>query len=115
MLDNLFVKKLDAAACLEHIEFHGHDLEVTERRIKAIRKKQQTNPEFKAYDKWADDMVDIDTRLEEQLAVRDEIEADLIMLRLKLDSLTLKKEHPNCKLFNSQVAQLSLLDMGMSC
>jgi hypothetical protein len=113
MLDQLFIRKLDQGGCQEYMESLSDQLRLTLRRIEIIRKKQKANPNFEAYDRWADGMVGIDIRLEEQLAVRDDLESDLTILTARLDSLLIRKEHPNCKLVTARTAQLSLFDLGV--
>lgn len=110
MLDTFMFKYMDRQSCLDYKETYNGWLELTNRRIERIRSKQAANPDFKAYDKWADDFVDIDTRLEEQLAIADELASDMKGLNNRLDVLNLQAEHPKAKVISATVAQLSLFE-----
>jgi len=109
MLDTRLVRLLDKETCLEHQEAYRKELDLTDRRLERLRKKQEQNPNFSAYDVYADDQVDICTRIEEFEAVKDELEWYLELIEEQLSILKLKENHPGCKVVKHG-AQLSLLD-----
>lgn len=106
MLDRYLIKRLDCEGCLEYKERSEHDLELTNRRLQTVKHKQQVNPGFKSYDVWADGMVDIATRIEEQEAIKEELESDLELLNDRLISLTMKQDYPTAKIIAPHIAQL---------
>lgn len=77
MLDKFFVRKLNQGDCHEFREQRKKWLALTDIRIERLKATQAKNPKWAAYDYLADDIVGIDTRIEEQLAVREELEAEL--------------------------------------
>jgi len=81
MLDKAFVKKLSPADCNlieEHLEV---EVILTNTRIERLQTTQAKNPTWAAYDKYADDLVGIDIRIEEQNAVAGMLEDDLRLIR----------------------------------
>ena len=126
MLDRYWLAKLDREALNDLWQFKLYDLDLTKRRTAKLEAKKKANPEFKAYDKWADDFVDIDSRLEEQSCVREMIFDDIddIDSRIKvIDRLEyleeLKEEYPDakivkCDIIGKPVLQLSLFERVMA-
>lgn len=110
MLNQLFINRLDQSACFYYKELAEADLELTNRRIDRIRAKQEKEPNFESYDVWADGMVDIDTRLEEQLAVVADIEYDIELLDEHLKNLADRAENERKQLLKPHVIQLKLFE-----
>lgn len=114
MLAEWYLKRLDWDDCNRHLEFKLDDLDLTNRRIERIKAKQKQNPDFKAYDVWADDLVDIATRLEEQTAIKYELDDDIEKIENRLYILNIKKEHPKARIVTPTVVQLSLFEGVMA-
>ena len=121
MLDKYWLRKLDRQALGNYREFKCYDLDLTNRRLEKMKAKQAANPDFKAYDKWADGMVDIATRIEEHTFVREDILDDLAAIddrMIELDKIEnlgeLRREHPGGKILKydigNEVVQLSLFE-----
>jgi len=49
-------------------------------RLSRLQATQSKNPKWAAYDKYADDVVGIDIRIEEQYAVAEELNGDLKLI-----------------------------------
>ena len=81
MLDKRFVKHCTLADCKEQRESIEAERMLTVTRLERLRNTQANNPNWEAYDKYADDMVGIDIRIEEQQAVQEELEDDLRLLQ----------------------------------
>ena len=109
MIDNL-VKKLDKETCLEQQEKYQNEFEITNRRLARLRHKQWLYPSFESYDVWADEMVDLPTRIAEFEAIKGELGGYLKLVADRLQTLKIKEENPSCKIVKQGVAQLSLLD-----
>ena len=121
MLDRYWLKRLDRQALTNFREFKCDELDLTNRRLANMKAKQAANPEFKAYDKWADDLVDIGTRIEEQTFIRHDIFEEISAIDYqwaeldKIDNLgELRRDHPGSKILKHdigrEVAQLSLFE-----
>ena len=80
MLTKMIVRKYTAADCQEYREDIQSELKLTAIRIERLFATQAKNPDWKAYDKYADDIVGIDIRLEEQHAVSEMLEDDLLVI-----------------------------------
>jgi len=80
MLNKVIVRKFTLADCRGYKESIGAELKLTHRRLERLKNTQAKNPKWAAYDYLADDIVGIDTRIEEQQAVFEELENDLGLL-----------------------------------
>jgi len=80
MIDKRFFKKFTLEDCTHYRRELGESLRLTKERLRRLNKKQKENPAWAAYDKYADALVGIDIRIEEQLAVREEIGQDIILV-----------------------------------
>ena len=80
MLDKRTVKKLTLADCQGYRESIKAELVLTGLRLSRLLDTQDKNPEWAAYDKYADDVVGIGIRIEEQYAVQEELEENLRLL-----------------------------------
>jgi len=80
MLTKMMIRKYTAADCQEYREDIQSELKLTAIRIERLFATQAKNPDWKAYDKYADDIVGIDIRLEEQHAVSEMLEDDLLVI-----------------------------------
>jgi len=81
MLDKTFVRKLNLADCQWYRESIEAEMALTNTRIERLKTTQAKNPTWEAYDKYADDWVDIDIRIEEQQAVLGMLEDDIRLIR----------------------------------
>lgn len=73
--------KLTPEQAADRLEELRSELSLTERRLEKLKETQRKNPEWKAYDKWADDIVTIGTRIEEQLAVSEMLGEEIVTLK----------------------------------
>lgn len=114
MLDKGFVKKLTLADCQEYMEANKGELTLTKTRLERLKKTQENNPSWEAYDKYADDFVGIDIRIEEQYAVFEWLEAERNLITEREDIL--KKEAAHLEYLKHSPKQLSLFDTkGVLC
>ena len=81
MLDKYIVKKFTLADCQEHRMMIEAEIILTNTRIERLKATQDKNPDWKHYDKYADDLVDIDSRIEEWEAVLGMLQDDLKLIR----------------------------------
>jgi len=80
MIDKRLLKKFTLEDCTQYRRELGESLKLTKGRLRRLKKRASWNPSWTAYDKYADALVGIDIRIEEQLAVREEIEQDIILV-----------------------------------
>jgi len=80
MLDKRLLKKFTIEDCNQVRRELGESLRLTKERLRRLKRKEKENPSWAAYDKYADAFVGIDIRIEEQQAVREEIEQDIILV-----------------------------------
>ena len=85
MLVLQFIKKLTLEQCREHITLIKAELELTDRRLSRLINTKAKNPSWDAYDKYADDVVGIDIRIEEQQAVYEELTDCLTLLDKRIN------------------------------
>lgn len=111
LLDRQLVKRLDRQGCQEYQEGYQRELDLANRRLERLRNKQKQNPNFEAYDYYAGEKVNIDIRIEEWEAVKDELEWILQILQERLDSLEIKKKYPESKQVDAHSHQLSIMDV----
>ncbi|MCJ7633674.1 hypothetical protein MUP77_14950 [Candidatus Bathyarchaeota archaeon] len=107
MLDQL-VKRLDRQGCQEYQEGYQRELDLTNRRLERLRNKQKKNPNFEAYDYYANEKVSIVTRIEEWEAVKDELEWILEIIQERLSALDVRERYPESKQVGKDAHQLSL-------
>jgi len=88
MLDKRLLKKFTIEDCNQVRRELDESLKLTKKRLRRLERKQSENPAWAAYDKYADAFVGIDIRIEEQLAVREEIEQDIILVDERAVELT---------------------------
>jgi len=79
-MDKRLLKKFTLEDCTQYRREFGEWLKLTKERLRRLKIRQSENPDWAAYDKYADDFVGIDIRIEEQLAVREEIEQDIVLV-----------------------------------
>ncbi len=80
MLSKQIVRKLTLTDCQEYRETIEAERMLTVRRLDHLQRTQAKNPEWAAYDKYADDIVGIDIRIEEQHAVLEMLIQELNLL-----------------------------------
>ena len=85
MLEKRIVRKLTTEECHEWIGDLKHEKALTGIRLSRLLATQSKNPGWAAYDKYADDIVGIDIRIEEQYAVAEWLEDDIQQLEERLD------------------------------
>ena len=85
MLDKMIVRKFTLADCQEYREATKAELALTGLRLSRLLSTQDKNPGWAAYDKYADGIVGIDIRIEEQYAVSEMLEDDIQQLNERLD------------------------------
>jgi len=85
MLGKQIVRKFTLADCQEYREAIKAELALTGLRLSRLLSTQDKNPKWAAYDKYADDIVGIDIRIEEQYAVYEELNEDLRLLTERED------------------------------
>ncbi len=77
MIDKRLLRKFTIEDCTQcRIEL-SESLKLAKERLRRLKRKQKMNPDWVAYDKYADAPVGIDIRIEEQLAVKEELEQDI--------------------------------------
>ena len=79
------VKKLTEQDIAEYERYYTEELRLTERRLPSLRRRQEREPTWSAYDPRIGEEVGIDIRIEEQEAVRDEFEILLAILQAEKD------------------------------
>ncbi len=85
MIDNRYLKQVkEADLCTFTLDFI-HQLVLTERRLAALRRTQTRKPDWSAFDPFIQDKVGIGTRIEEQVAVKGELEEQLRLIGAELD------------------------------
>jgi len=77
MLTKQILRKFNATDCQEARDNIEAEMKLQVIRLERLRTTQAKNPEWAAYDKYADDIVGIDIRIEEQCAVAEMLEDDL--------------------------------------
>jgi hypothetical protein len=111
MLDRQLVKRLDRQGCQEYQEGYLRELDLANRRLKRLRNKQKQNPNFEAYDYYAGENVSIDIRIEEQIAILDELILYENMLKERINDIDFKAKYPEAKRIAPEVHQLSIYDI----
>ncbi len=85
MLDSRYLKQLkEADLCTFTLDFI-HQLVLTERRLAALQRTQTRKPDWTAYDPMIGEEVSIDIRIEDQEAVKGELEEQLNLIGVELD------------------------------
>lgn len=87
MLDKYIVRKFTLTDCQIRREAIKGWLDLTAIRISRLLATKEKNPGWAAYDKYAGDIVNIDIRIEEQYAVKEDFEADLQLITEREDIL----------------------------
>jgi len=85
MLKKQIVRKFTLADCQEYREDTKAELALTGLRLSRLLSTQDKNPKWAAYDKYADDIVGIDIRIEEQYAVHEELNEALRLINERED------------------------------
>lgn len=85
MLDKYFIRRFNEEECIEEIENIKRLQLLTTERLRRLEVTKAKNPGWAAYDKFADDIVGIDIRIEEQSAVSEMFEGTLELVNLRLD------------------------------
>lgn len=85
MLEKRIVRKLTTEECHEWIDDLKREKALTVIRIEKLFATWAKNPGWAAYDKYADDIVGIDIRLDEQHAVAEWLDDDIQQLEERLD------------------------------
>ncbi len=88
MLDKRLLKKFTIEDCTQYRREYGESLKLTKERLRRLKKKKKVNPVWSAYCKYADAFVGIDIRVEEQLAVREELEQDILSVDQRAVEIT---------------------------
>jgi len=94
MLDKYIIRKFTLADCQEYKEATKAELALTGLRLSQLLTTQAKNPEWAAYDKYADDVVGIDIRIEEQEAVLELLEDVLALIAEREAALKGRGEYP---------------------
>jgi len=79
MLTKQMLRQLQEQDIKEYMSEYRDELALTERRLVALRRCQQREPAWEHFDPMVQEMVGIGIRIEEQLAVKDEL-SDLLSL-----------------------------------
>ena len=95
MIDKRIAKTLDRETCLEYREVYQRELDLIYRRLERLCNKYKLNPDFESYDMWAGEKIDLPTRIEEQEAIKDELEWYLELIEKQLQTLNIKADYPN--------------------
>ena len=85
MLTKHMLKQLQEQDIKEYISGYRYELALTERRLVALSRRQQRDPTWEHFDPMVQEMVGIGIRIEEQLAVKDELNDLLSLLAADLD------------------------------
>ena len=85
MLDKSLVKKLTLDECNFNRKAIKEEQVLTATRIYQLLVTQDKNPGWTAYCKYADEMVDIGIRIEEQYAVAEMLEDELQQIEQRID------------------------------
>jgi len=94
MLTKMMIRKYTAEDCQEYREDIQAELKRTATRIERLFATQAKNPGWAAYDKYADDIVGIDIRLDEQHAVGEMLEDDLLIIAERELVIKAKEAYP---------------------
>jgi len=108
MFDSRFAKSLDRQGCLEYQEGYLSELDLTNRRLERLRNKQKQNPNFEAFDYYANEKVSIDIRIKEWEAIKDELEWYLEILQERLNAMEIKEQYPESKQVGKDAHQLAM-------
>jgi len=108
MLDRRFAKTLDHQGCLEFQEGYQGHLVLTNRRLERLKVRQKREPTWRGFNYYADEMVDIGTYIEEQEAIKDELEWYLRILQERLNALAVKEQYPESKQVGEDAHQLAM-------
>jgi len=87
MLDKRFVRKFTLADCQEYRKSAEAELVLTGKRLEGLKNTQTKNPGWAAYDKYADAIVGIDIRIEEQHAALEMLGEDFRLLTEREDMI----------------------------
>jgi len=87
MLDKYFISKATAEECQIYLKDIDIEIGLTASRIEKLKATQDRNPGWRAYDKYADDIVGIDIRIEEEYAVREMLDDTSGLLNRRIDTL----------------------------
>ena len=101
MLDKHIVRKFTLTDCQEYREAIKAELALTDLRLSRLLSTQDKNPKWAAYDKYADDIVGIDIRIEEQYAVSEMLKGELTLIDEREDTLKKEATRPPVYLRNS--------------
>ena len=122
MLKKQIVRKFTLADCREYREAIKAELALTGLRLSRLLSTQDKNPKWAAYDKYADDMVGIDIRIEEQYAVYGELEEDTKVIEERIDAILKVVPVTQTPRLEEPVYQLGFFDsdkkrerMGVPC
>jgi len=86
-------------------------LALTLRRVAKLLVTQKRNPTWAAYDKYADDVVGIDVRIEEQEAIIEHIEGELV--KFEADLAKLKQKQANCTPSRRERCRQASMELGV--
>ena len=85
MLKAQVLKQLSEQDINEFISEYHHELVLTNRRLDALQCRKKREPTWEALDPMIQEYVGINIRIEEQLAVKDELIAQLVLLESELN------------------------------
>ena len=85
MMTSQILKQIRGPDVAEYISEYCRELVLTDKRLDALQRRQKRQPTWEAFDPMIQEYVGIDIRIEEQLAVRDELSAKLILLKAELN------------------------------
>jgi len=80
MINKRLLQKFTLEDCIQIRRELGESLKLTKERIRRLKRKQKENPTWVAYDKYADEPIGIDIRIEEQSEVLVEFEQDIVLV-----------------------------------
>lgn len=90
MLDKRIVKKFNLEDCRQEREIIEPAIALTEIRLERLRTTAERDPGWQSFDKYADDMVGIDIRIEEQHACLEMLEEELQLITEREETLKIE-------------------------
>ena len=85
MLTLQMLKSLSEQGIAEYISEYCRELVLTDRRLEALQRRQKREPTWESFDPVIQEVVGIGIRIEEQLAVKDELSSQLALLGTEVD------------------------------
>ncbi len=87
MLGKMMIRRFDKENCRYYLEDAKEGLAITAIRLRRLKATKARNPGWATYDKYAEEIVGIDTYIEMQIATQEDIEDDVRLINERLDIL----------------------------